>query len=201
MGSCHSSLTTGRSDQLLGDFETLSPLCPLQFLTLSRHELTHAFDNNGRHYDVHGNLTDWWTNHTVEAFEKRAECFVSEYSNFTAAGPNGTTLHINGRQTLGENVADAGGLSASFGAWQKRRQDYPDLDLPGLDDFSQEQLFYISFGNFWCSKYSQQALTSRIRTDEHSPAFARIEGPAMMNARGFREAFNCPVKEPVCELW
>jgi endothelin-converting enzyme len=76
-------------------------------------------------------------------------------------------LHVNGRQTLGENIADAGGLSASFSAWQKRRQDYPDLDLPGLDDFSQEQLFYISFGNFWCSKYTPNALTSRIRTDEH----------------------------------
>lgn len=172
------------------------------FGAVAGHELSHAFDNNGRHYDVHGNLSDWWTNHTNEGFESRAECFVKEYGNMTAVGANGTVLHINGRATLGENIADAGGLSASFSAWQKRRQGYPDLDLPGLsDEFSQEQLFYISYGNFWCSKYTQSALTRSIFTDEHSPAFARIEGTAMMNSRGFREAFSCPNKEPVCELW
>lgn len=172
------------------------------FGAVAGHELSHAFDNNGRHYDVHGNLSDWWTNATVEAFEKRAECFVEEYSNFTAAGPNGTTLHVGGRATLGENLADAGGLAASYSAWLKRRQSYPDPDLPGLsDDFSQQQLFYLSYGNVWCSKYTQNALTRAIYTDEHAPAFARIEGTAMMNSRGFREAFNCPAKEPVCELW
>ncbi|KAB5582760.1 hypothetical protein GE09DRAFT_1076327 [Coniochaeta sp. 2T2.1] len=172
------------------------------FGAVAGHELSHAFDNNGRHYDVTGNMTDWWTNGTVAAFETRAECFVKEYGNFTAAGPNGETLHVNGRATLGENIADAGGLSAAYSAWVKRRQSYPDLDLPGLsDDFSQEQLFYLSYGNFWCSKYTQSALTRAVYTDEHSPAFARIEGTAMMNSRGFREAFNCPVKEPVCELW
>ncbi|KAK1772594.1 zincin [Phialemonium atrogriseum] len=171
------------------------------FGAVAGHELSHAFDNNGRHYDVHGNLTDWWTEHTVEGFEARAECFVDEYSNFTVAGPNGTTLHVKGRQTLGENIADAGGLSAAFNVWKKRQQGSPDLDLPGLDFFSQEQLFYISYGNFWCSKYSEQALTRTIYTDEHSPNFARIQGAAMLNSRGFREAFNCPVKEPVCELW
>jgi endothelin-converting enzyme len=173
------------------------------FGAVAGHELSHAFDNNGKNYDPSGNFTDvpWWTNKTLQAFETRAECFVNEYSNFTASGVNGTTLHVNGRQTLGENIADAGGLSASFSAWQQRRQDYPDLDLPGLDDFSQEQLFYISFGNFWCSKYTPNALTSRIRTDEHSPDWARIMGPAMMNSRGFRDAFSCPAKEPVCELW
>jgi len=172
------------------------------FGAVAGHELSHAFDNNGRHYDVHGNMTDWWTNSTVTAFEERTGCFVKEYGNFTAAGPNGTTLHVNGKATLGENIADAGGLSASYSAWLKRRQSYPDLDLPGLSDvFSQDQLFYLSYGNFWCSKYTQSALTRAIYTDEHSPAFARIEGTAMMNSRGFREAFNCPAKEPVCELW
>lgn len=108
------------------------------FGAVAGHELSHAFDNNGRHYDVHGNLTDWWTDHTVEGFEKRAECFVSEYSNFTVAGPNGTTLHVNGKQTLGENIADAGGLSAAFNVWKQRQQGTPDLNLPGLDFFSQE---------------------------------------------------------------
>jgi endothelin-converting enzyme len=119
------------------------------FGAVAGHELSHAFDNNGRHYDVHGNFTDWWTEHTVQGFESRAECFVSEYSNFTASGPNGTTLHVNGRQTLGENIADAGGLSAAFNVWQKRRQDYPDSDLPGLDFFSQEVTCLIILMTFF----------------------------------------------------
>ena len=64
-----------------------------------------------------------------------------------------------------------------------------------------EQLFYISFGNVWCTKYTPQALTVRVQTDEHSPAMWRIMGTAMMNQRGFKAAFNCPVKEPTCEIW
>lgn len=171
------------------------------FGAVAGHELSHAFDNNGRHYDVHGNLTDWWTNSTVEEFLTRAQCFVDEYSNFTVPGPNDTDLHVNGKLTLGENIADAGGLSAAFSVWQKRQETEPDLALPGLDFFTQEQLFYISYGNFWCSKYTNEALTRAVYTDEHSPNFARIEGAAMLNSRGFREAFKCAVKEPVCELW
>ncbi|KAL1883086.1 hypothetical protein VTK73DRAFT_10012 [Phialemonium thermophilum] len=171
------------------------------FGAVAGHELSHAFDNNGRHYDVRGNLTDWWTNSTVQAFNTRTDCFVQEYSKFIATGPNGTVLHINGRQTLGENIADAGGLTAAFNVWKRRQEESPDLDLPGLQFFTQEQLFYISYGGFWCSKYSRPALARAIYTDEHSPAFARVEGAAMLNSRGFREAFHCPVKEPVCELW
>jgi endothelin-converting enzyme len=108
------------------------------FGAVAGHELSHAFDNNGRHYDVNGNLTDWWTNHTVEGFEDRAQCFVDEYSNFTVAGPNGTTLHVNGKLTLGENIADAGGLSAAFDVWKRGQEETPDLHLPGLDFFTQE---------------------------------------------------------------
>lgn len=170
------------------------------FGSVAGHELSHAFDNNGRHYDADGKYTDWWTNHTVEEFTKRADCFVEEYNNFTVIGTNGT-IHVHGAQTLGENIADAGGLTASFNAWNARRQDYPDSDLPGLDYFTQEQLFYIAYGNFWCAKYTKAALTRGVLLDPHSPNMWRLQGAAMMNARGFKEAFNCPSKEPTCELW
>lgn len=170
------------------------------FGSVAGHELSHAFDNNGRHYDPNGHYADWWTNHTVEEFTKRADCFVEEYSKFTVVGTNGP-VHVNGELTLGENIADAGGLSASWNAWKARRQDYPDQDLPGLDYFTQEQLFYLAYGNFWCSKYTKAALTRGILTDPHSPNMWRLQGAAMMNSRGFKEAFNCPVKEPTCELW
>lgn len=170
------------------------------FGSVSGHELSHAFDNNGRNYDVDGRFTDWWTEHTVAEFEKRADCFVAEYDNFTVEGSTGT-LHVNGRQTLGENLADAGGLAASFAAWQSRRQADREEDLPGLQFFTQEQLFYVVYGNTWCSKWTPAALTRSILTDEHSPSMWRLQGAAMMNSRGFREAFKCPVREPTCELW
>src|SRR4051812_2525802 len=102
-------------------------------------------------YDVDGKLKDWWANRTNQEVDKRAKCFIDEYSNFTAPGPNGNLVHVKGKQTVGENVADAGGIQAAWAAWQKERKTKPDQDLPGLSYFTQEQLFYVAFGNIWCS--------------------------------------------------
>lgn len=171
------------------------------FGSMAGHELSHAFDPAGRMYDVNGSLSDWWTNHTSQEFDKRAQCFISEFGNFTVTGPDGKVLHLNGQQTVGENVADAGGISAAWLAWQKRKQTSPDKHLPGLASFTQEQLFYISYGNIWCTKYKPEALAQQVLTDPHSPGMFRSMGTAMMNSRGFRQAFNCAKKEPVCEIW
>jgi len=171
------------------------------FGAVAGHELSHAFDPNGRQYDADGKLRDWWTNRTSQEFDKRAQCFVDEYSKFTVPGANGSLAHVNGKLTLGENVADAGGLQAAWAAWQKERQTKPDQSLPGLSDFTHEQLFYIAYGNVWCSKYRPATLTRTLLTDSHSPDMFRIEGAAMLNSRGFRETFKCPKKEPVCEIW
>ncbi|KAI1297361.1 peptidase family M13 [Xylaria venustula] len=170
------------------------------FASVAGHELSHAFDNSGRHYDENGNYTDWWTNHTVEEFDKRADCFVNQYNNFTIEGNNGQPLHVNGRLTLGENIADAGGVSAAFTAWEKRRAASPDQSLPGLDHFTHEQLFFVFYANWWCGKVRKEQAINYIYVDPHSPAFARILGTTS-NSRAFRESFNCPVKEPTCELW
>ncbi|OTA53412.1 peptidase family M13 [Hypoxylon sp. EC38] len=170
------------------------------FASVAGHELSHAFDNSGRHYDEHGNFTDWWTNNTVQEFDKRASCFVDQYNNFTVEGNNGETLHVNGKLTLGENIADAGGVSAAFAAWKNRIQSKPDQDLPGLDFFTHEQLFFVFYGNWWCGKTRKEQAIQYIYTDPHSPAFARVLGTTA-NSRAFRESFNCPVKEPTCELW
>ncbi|KAI1135264.1 endothelin-converting enzyme 1 [Hypoxylon sp. FL0543] len=170
------------------------------FASVAGHELSHAFDNSGRHYDEHGNFTDWWTNNTVQEFDKRANCFVEQYNNFTVQGNNGELLHVNGWLTLGENIADAGGVSAAFAAWKDRTASAPDQDLPGLDFFTQEQLFFVFYGNWWCGKTRKEQAIRGIYTDPHSPAFARVLGTTA-NSRAFRESFNCPVKEPTCELW
>ncbi|KAI1447479.1 endothelin-converting enzyme 1 [Annulohypoxylon stygium] len=170
------------------------------FASVAGHELSHAFDNSGRHYDEHGNFTDWWTNNTVQEFDKRANCFVDQYSNFTVQGSNGEPLHVNGKLTLGENIADAGGVSAAFAAWKDRTASAPDQSLPGLDFFTHEQLFFVFYANWWCGKVRKEQAVQAIYTDPHSPAFARVLGTTA-NSRAFRESFNCPVKEPTCELW
>lgn len=171
------------------------------FGSVSGHELSHAFDSTGRHYDPEGNYTDWWTESTVKGFEVRAECFVEQYAKFSVEGPDGNQLHVNGRLTLGENIADAGGVAAAFKAWTRRKDEGGgEQDLPGLEHFTHEQLFFVSYANWWCGKSRKEAAIQRIYTDPHAPKWARILG-TMANSRDFRESFGCEVKEPVCELW
>ncbi|CAG8033000.1 unnamed protein product [Penicillium nalgiovense] len=170
------------------------------FGAVSGHELSHAFDSTGRHYDESGNYTNWWDDKTVEAFEERAQCFVDQYSKFTVIGPEDKVLHVNGRLTLGENIADAGGLTASYHAWKKHDEAKPDLHLPGLDAFTKEQLFFISYGNWWCGKTTKEAAEQAIYNDPHAPKSARII-ETMANSREFKNAFSCPDKKPACKLW
>ncbi|KAK4690752.1 hypothetical protein P7C71_g6112, partial [Lecanoromycetidae sp. Uapishka_2] len=170
------------------------------FGSVSGHELSHAFDSTGRHYDETGNFTDWWNDKTVEAFEEKAKCFVDQYHDFTVPNPNGEPLHVNGRLTLGENIADAGGLNAAFAAWKQRDKKEPEQLLPGLQHFSKEQMFFISYSNWWCGKTRPETAVNLVYRDPHSPTWARIIG-TMANSRDFKEAFSCPSKEPTCELW
>ncbi|KAL4945432.1 hypothetical protein BDV06DRAFT_230836 [Aspergillus oleicola] len=169
------------------------------FGAVSGHELSHAFDSTGRHYDETGNYTDWWDEKTVKDFEDRAQCFVDQFSEFTVHGKD-SELHVNGRLTLGENIADAGGLTAAYHAWVKRDEANFDPHLPGLSDFSKEQLFFISYANWWCSKTTPETAEEAIYNDPHAPKPARIIG-TMANSLEFQEAFNCPNKKPTCKLW
>ncbi|MCJ1477383.1 hypothetical protein MMC13_006054 [Lambiella insularis] len=170
------------------------------FGAVSGHELSHAFDSTGRHYDQRGNYTQWWDTSTIKAFKDKAQCFVDQYHNYTIPGPDGEPLHVNGLLTLGENIADAGGLSAAFQAWKEREEASPSDHLPGLQDFTKEQLFFMSYATFWCGKTRKESAINRIYTDPHSPFFARVLGTTA-NSREFRESFHCKEKEPVCELW
>ncbi|KAG4034700.1 hypothetical protein MFRU_002g00540 [Monilinia fructicola] len=173
------------------------------FGAVSGHELSHAFDSTGRHYDQNGNYTDWWTPSTVAAFQERAQCFIEQYGNYSIPGSDGKPLHVNGKLTLGENIADAGGLSASFAAWKKRqgRSNDKNENLPGLSEhFSQDQLFFVSYANWWCGKTTKETAINRLYTDPHAPKWARVLG-TMANSKEFKEAFSCKDKEPVCKLW
>ncbi|KAI9183462.1 hypothetical protein H9P43_004380 [Blastocladiella emersonii ATCC 22665] len=173
------------------------------------HELTHAFDVNGRWYDEKGRLADWWTNATAAEFEKRSKCFIDQYSSFTITDPNGNKVHVNGALTQGENVADNGGLSLAWDAWKAKQShgDKTDLRLPGLPTVSSEQLFFIGFAHVWCGKARPEYLLNQIRSDPHSPGFVRANA-AMQNSPQFACAFSCktgapmnPPPEKKCKLW
>lgn len=89
-------------------------------------------------------------------------------------GPDGKKLHVKGKETLGENIADAGGLKAAFRAWKKRDAASPSKILPGFGKYTKEQLFFFSFGTVWCGKSTPERAATRIETDVHSPPYARI---------------------------
>ncbi|KAK3989628.1 hypothetical protein QBC44DRAFT_241097 [Cladorrhinum sp. PSN332] len=165
------------------------------------HEITHGFDNSGSKFDENAKYQQWWDNATVAAFHDKSQCFVGQFNKFEYVD-NGETKHGNGQQTLGENLSDAAGVAISYQAWQEERKSMPDVwdqGLPGLEDFTHEQLFFLAFGNYYCSKMNAH-LYKVFETDPHAINAHRIRG-IMANSRAFREAFKCQKKEPECELW
>ncbi|KAM0081577.1 hypothetical protein ACKRZS_006279 [Fusarium odoratissimum] len=165
------------------------------------HEITHGFDNTGRNFDKTGNATEWWDKKSIEAFEEKTKCFVEQYNNFTIRAPNGTDVHVNGSLTLNENIADAGGVSSSYEAWKRWESEKGKAkNLPGMQSFTHEQLFFIKWGQTWCSNIAPKLALTLLEEDVHSPAPARVLLP-LKNTVGFNRAFNCPKKEPICELW
>jgi len=175
------------------------------------HELTHGFDNTGRQFDSKGRLVQWWSNATIDAFKDKTTCFVDQYSNFTMPTPSGGSVNVNGKLTLGENLADNGGLKQAYQAWKKRFDSdeggdkYINHLLPGLESLGREKLFYVNFGRVWCQRIRPEAAFERIRTDPHSPARWRVNG-AVQNSNHFAKTFQCPSGTPMnpkakCEMW
>ncbi|XP_065060809.1 endothelin-converting enzyme homolog [Rhopilema esculentum] len=165
------------------------------------HELLHGFDNSGRLYDKNGNSGKlWWTKHAVEEFKKKEKCFIDEYGQYVIKGK-----HINGKVTLGENIADNGGLKAAYNAykaWVKKNGEEP--ILPGLDA-THDQLFFISFGQSWCTSARTAALLDQLDTDSHSPAMDRVLG-SISNSAEFAKVFKCPAgskynPKKKCNIW
>jgi endothelin-converting enzyme len=171
------------------------------FGAVAGHELTHGFDDHGSQYDENGILRSWWDNSTIKRFEEKTKCFVDQFEKFTVPGLEpGEVLHVNGKLTLGENIADAGGLAVAYIAWKKRDTLNPNQRLPGLETFSNDQLFFISYSNWWCGKVRPEQAVNYIYNDPHSPADTRIIG-TLANSAEFRNAYNCPVKKPTCQIW
>ena len=133
------------------------------------HELTHGFDDQGRKSDGDGNLTDWWSEEDANEFEKRAEMMVEEYNKFSPI----EGMHVNGKMTLGENIADLGGLTIAYHAYQNSLKG---KEAPVLDGFTGDQRFFLGWAQVWARKYRPDELRRRLKTDPHSPSQYRCNG-------------------------
>jgi len=166
------------------------------------HEITHGFDDQGRQFDLNGNLIDWWQASTKEHYLEKAKCIIEQYGNYTEPS---TGLKLNGVNTQGENIADNGGIKESYLAYKRWvEENGPEARLPGLD-YTPEQLFWVSAAQTWCSVYRPESMKMRITTGVHSPAQFRVLGP-LSNMRDFASDFNCPEGSPMnpvkkCEVW
>nr|CAD7423024.1 unnamed protein product [Timema monikensis] len=153
------------------------------------HELTHGFDNEGRQFDKDGNMRQWWSNNTVEEYENRSQCFIDLYSSYRVEEVD---TYVNGRLTLGENIADNGGVREAFRAYKRylNRNGHEPM-LPGLEKYSHEQLFFMSFTNVWCESWSETSLRWALE-DEHAPNHIRVSG-VLSNSEDFSDTWRCPV--------
>ncbi|XP_041837201.1 endothelin-converting enzyme 1 [Melanotaenia boesemani] len=164
------------------------------------HELTHAFDDQGREYDKDGNLRPWWKNSSVEAFKQQAQCMVEQYGNYSI-----NQEPLNGRHTLGENIADNGGLKAAYKAYVNWiKQNGEEATLPALG-MTNHQLFFVGFAQVWCSVRTPESSHEGVITDPHSPSRFRVIG-TISNSHEFSKHFGCKVDAPMnpkhkCELW
>jgi endothelin-converting enzyme/putative endopeptidase len=165
------------------------------------HELTHGFDDEGRKFDAHGNLDNWWTPEDLKNFTARTDCLADEYSSFTAVDD----VHVNGRLTLGENTADNGGLLLAFMAYMQRAKD-DHIDLAARrDGFTGPQRFYIAFAQNWCQNTRPEQVRSQVLENPHSPDRFRVNG-VIVNQPGFAPAFGCKPNAPMapaksCRIW
>jgi len=161
------------------------------------HELTHGFDDQGRKFDARGNLKEWWTDADGKAFTDRAQCFVDEYSGFTAIDD----LKLNGKLTLGENTADNGGLRLALMAYLAGAA----AGATTIDGFTPEQRFFIGFGQIWCESGRPESKRLLAQTDPHSPGRYRVNG-VVSNMPEFQKAFQCQADAPMvrptqCRVW
>src|SRR5262249_7991085 len=151
------------------------------------HEMTHGFDDRGRQYDAVGNLHDWWTKESADAYDSRRKAVVDQYSEYEPL----PGLHINGELTQGENIADIGGLKIAYAALQKAIDKHPEERNKKIDGLTPEQRFFMSYAAIWRSKQRDEDTKYRLTVDPHSPGKFRVNGP-LSNMPEFQKAFDIP---------
>jgi endothelin-converting enzyme/putative endopeptidase len=164
------------------------------------HELTHAFDDQGRQYDGDGNLRDWWGRRDAANFESRAQCVRNQYSQYVIVDD----VRINGALTSGEDIADLGGELLAWMAWQEQTRS---MQLAAADGLSPEQRFFVGFAQWACANERPEMLRMNAIVDPHSPPRDRING-VVANMPEFAQAFHCKPgqalvkpQEKMCKIW
>ncbi|WP_081933998.1 M13 family metallopeptidase [Massilia sp. 9096] len=169
------------------------------------HELTHAFDDEGRQFDAQGNLKDWWTKEDAKAYEERAQCVVDQYAQYTVVDD----IKINSKLTEGEDIADLGGLILGWMAWQEEMASLPQKAQPQgeklRDGLTPEQRFFVGNAQWACENDRPENQRVTAMTDPHSPGRFRVNG-LLVNMPQFQQAFQCKagqpmVKEKHCRVW
>ncbi len=163
------------------------------------HELTHGFDDEGSQFDQKGNLEDWWSKEVGVAFREKTACVEAQYSSFEAL----PGLKLNGKLTLGENIADLGGVKLAFMAYRAMRKGAAEQTV--ASGFTEDQQFFVAHGQSWCGKLRDEALRLMVQVNPHSPPRFRVNGP-LANLPEFGEAFKCAPGTPMrptktCAVW
>ena len=147
------------------------------------HEMTHGFDDEGRQFDAEGNLKEWWSEEDAKKFEVKANLVVDQYNAYTVLD----TVHVNGKLTLGENLADLGGITLAYEAFKNFSPQSKNTDR--IDGFTADQRFFLSWSQVWRNLMRDEAMAQRIVTDPHSPGRYRSNGP-LSNFEPFYKAFD-----------
>jgi len=162
------------------------------------HELTHAFDDEGRQFDARGNLKDWWTPEDAKGFEDRINCVRDQYAGYVIVDD----IHINSKLTSGEDVADIGGTLLAYLAWKKQTEGQT---LTPKDGLTPDQRYFVGMAQWACNDMRPENLRVSAITNPHSPGFARVNG-VVSNMPEFQKAFSCKagqpmVHAPTCRVW
>ncbi len=163
------------------------------------HELTHGFDDQGAQFDADGNLKKWWADADKDKFDAKTKCVADQYSTFEALPKQ----FVNGKLTLGEDIADLGGVKLAFHAYRTLRKDAPKPLV--ADGFTEDQQFFLAVGQAWCSKDRPEETQRRLTIDPHAPPKFRVYG-ALRNLPEFAQAFSCAAGTPMapanrCQVW
>jgi predicted metalloendopeptidase len=163
------------------------------------HEITHGFDDQGAQFDPKGNLKDWWTPEDMKNFQARGECIVQQFNGYEVE----KDLHENGKLVEGESIADLGGLTLAYAAFQKSMVGKPRQN--DANGFTPEQRFFIGYAENWAINIRPELARLQTNTDPHPLPHFRTNGP-LSNTAAFAKAFGCKkgdamVREPVCKIW
>jgi putative endopeptidase len=162
------------------------------------HELTHAFDDEGRQFDWKGNLKDWWTADDAKKFDDRINCIRDQYSSYVIVDD----VHIQGKLTSGEDVADLGGTLLAYIAWKRQTEG---INLPDKDGLTPDQRYFVGMAQWACANERPENLRVDALMNPHSPGWARVNG-VVVNMPEFQKAFSCKVGQPMvhtpsCKVW